>query len=80
MPQLQPVPTSLWLLELLSSSARIQPTEVHLTAAKRIFHYLKGTTDLGLRYRNRQMGNFQGRYSDSDWAGDPDNQLLGIYS
>ena len=49
-----------------------KPTETHLTAVKRIFRYLKGTMDLGLRYK-RAGGPVLG-YSDADWAGDHDNR------
>ena len=43
------------------------PTQAHLTAVKRIMRYLKGTTDLGLKY-TADSGNLIG-YSDADWAG-----------
>ena len=43
-----------------------QPSELHMTAAKRILRYLKQTKDLNLTYvRNSIVG-----YSDADWAGD----------
>ena len=45
------------------------PTESHLTAIKRIFHYLKGTIDIGLRYQKCDNGTLIG-FSDADWAGD----------
>ena len=49
------------------------PTESHLTAVKRIFYYLKGTTDIGLRYQKCDNGTLIG-FSDVDWAGDRDNR------
>ncbi|KAL5560316.1 hypothetical protein UlMin_036527 [Ulmus minor] len=45
------------------------PTEVHLLSAKRIFRYLKGTTDFGIFYRNGGESSLIG-FSDSDYAGD----------
>ena len=49
------------------------PTQSHLTAAKRILRYLKGTTYLGLSYKKCAEGNLTG-YSDADWAGDMDDR------
>ena len=51
------------------------PTEAHLTAAKRILRYLKGTADLCLKY-HKSDGKLTG-YSDADWAGD--TRLQGIH-
>ena len=48
------------------------PTEAHLTAAKRILRYLKGTSDLGLKYTMSDNGTLVG-YVDADWAGDFDD-------
>ena len=41
---------------------------VHLTTAKHILRYLKGTVDYGLKYDANQKINLEG-YVDSDWAG-----------
>ena len=49
------------------------PTMAHLTAAKRVLRYLKGTMDLGLTYK-KSDGNVLKAYSDSDWAGDQDDR------
>ena len=49
------------------------PTQSHLTAAKRILRYLKGTVYLGLNYKKCADGNLIG-YSDADWAGDVDDR------
>ena len=49
------------------------PTQSHLTAAKRILRYLKGTVYLGLIYKKCADGNLIG-YSDADWAGDMDDR------
>ena len=50
--------------------ARFQadPREPHLTAVKRIFKYLKGTTDLGLWYPRESDFKLIG-FSDADFAG-----------
>ena len=45
------------------------PTQSHLTAAKRILRYLKGTVYLGLSYKKCADEKLIG-YSDADWAGD----------
>ena len=46
---------------------------VHLTAAKHILRYLKGTIDYGLKYDANQKINLEG-YVDSDWAGSAINR------
>ena len=46
----------------------IDPRHVHLTAAKYILRYLKGTVDYGLKYKTNQRINLEG-FVDSDWAG-----------
>lgn len=47
-------------------------TEVHLTAAKRVVRYVKGTLNFGIKFSTSQSCKLQG-YSDSDWAGSPDD-------
>lgn len=49
------------------------PTEMHLRAAKRIFRYLKGTTDFGIFYKKVKKSSFLG-FTDSDYAGDIDDR------
>jgi hypothetical protein len=49
------------------------PTEQHLLAAKRIFRYLKGTSDFGILYKKGARENLYG-FSDSDYAGDQDDR------
>jgi len=51
--------------------ARFQsdPREPHLTAVKRIFRYLKGTTNLGLLYKKYSDYKLVG-FCDADYAGD----------
>ena len=51
----------------------MQILRCHLTAAKRILRYLKGTEYLGLSYKKCADGNLTG-YSDADWAGDMDDR------
>ena len=46
----------------------IDPSSVHLTAAKHILRHLKGTIDYGIKYNANQKINLEG-YVDSDWAG-----------
>ena len=48
------------------------PTEVHLTAVKRIYRYLKSSSDLALTHKKSE-DNFC-CFSDSDWASDRDNR------
>jgi hypothetical protein len=53
------------------------PSEAHMTAAKRILRYLKGTANFGLKYRKcTSTGDAIGLfgYSDADWAGDIDDR------
>ncbi|XP_017438303.1 secreted RxLR effector protein 161-like [Vigna angularis] len=45
------------------------PKETHLSAFKRIFQYLKGTTSLGLCYKRSESFDLKG-YCDADFAGD----------
>lgn len=49
------------------------PDSSHLTAVKRIYRYLKGSVNLGLRYTKQVDGQLI-TYSDADWAGDHDNR------
>ena len=46
----------------------IDPRSVHLTAAKDILRYLKGTVDCGLKYDANRKINLEG-YVDTDWVG-----------
>uniref|UniRef100_A0A2N9GA49 Apple domain-containing protein n=1 Tax=Fagus sylvatica TaxID=28930 RepID=A0A2N9GA49_FAGSY len=48
------------------------PTSIHLTAAKRILRYLKGTLHLGLSFRPGPLK--LSAFTDADWAGDPDDR------
>ena len=50
------------------------PTTEHMSAVKRILRYVKGTLDLGLVYEKNEAGIKLVGYSDSDYAGDPDDR------
>ena len=50
-----------------------EPTELHLTALKRILRYLKETSHLALTYIRSDSNQVEG-YSDADWAGDQDHR------
>ena len=50
------------------------PTFDHLSAAKRILRYVKGTLQYGLRYLKCQLQDALIRYSDNDFAGDMDDR------
>ena len=50
-----------------------KPSEAHLTAVKRIFCYLKGTTNVSLKYKKSKSAQLIG-YSDADYAGDLDDR------
>ena len=55
------------------SKFNARPSEAHLTAAKRILRYLKGTSNLALKYKKSDEEIPIG-YSDADWAGDMDDR------
>jgi hypothetical protein len=48
------------------------PTDVHLSAAKRVLRYLKGSIDHGIWYSKSSIQ--LNAFCDSDWAGDPDDR------
>ncbi|MCH81938.1 hypothetical protein A2U01_0002732 [Trifolium medium] len=50
-----------------------KPTYMHLTAAKRILRYLKGTMSLGILYKRGIDSHLQG-WTDSDYVGDIDDR------
>ncbi|CAJ2640974.1 unnamed protein product [Trifolium pratense] len=50
-----------------------KPTDMHLTAAKRILRYLKGTMSLGILYKRGSELQLHG-WTDSDYAGDIDDR------
>jgi hypothetical protein len=48
------------------------PTSVHMTAAKRVLRYLKGSVDCGLHYYKISLTI--NAFCDADWAGNPDDR------
>lgn len=52
------------------------PTEKHFNGAKRVLHYIKGTTDYGILYGRATSVKLLS-FSDSDWAGN-DEQMKSI--
>ena len=48
------------------SKFNCSPTETHLTAAKRVLRYLRGTPDFGIRYKKSDKPPVA--YSDASWA------------
>jgi hypothetical protein len=48
------------------------PTTTHWTAAKRVLRYLKGSINHGLHFAKGSL--HLNAYSDSDWAGNPDDR------
>ena len=48
------------------------PTDIHLTAAKHILRYVRGTIDRGLFYIPGPIS--LSAFSDADWAGDPNDR------
>ena len=50
-----------------------QPSSDHWSGVKRVFRYIKGTLNFGLRF-SAGDATLHG-YSDADWAGDPDTRL-----
>ncbi|XP_074360682.1 secreted RxLR effector protein 161-like [Apium graveolens] len=54
------------------------PTVMHMNAAKKILRYVKGTIDYGLLYSRWSRNNILTGYSDSDLAGNvEDNKSTG---
>jgi hypothetical protein len=49
-----------------------KPLENHWNAEKAVLRYLKGTLDYGIKYTDASDVELIG-YSDSDWAGNPDD-------
>jgi hypothetical protein len=52
------------------------PGDTHLAAAKQILRYLKGTSNLGIRYQKQsdRSSNYLWGYVDSDHGGNPDDR------
>src|SRR5258705_12608694 len=50
--------------------------EKHFNVMKCIYHYLNGTSDLGLLFYRNQFNHDPVGFSDLDWAGDPNTWRL----
>ena len=63
------------VMQAVGQVARFQaaPKEAHVLAVKRIFRYLKGTTDLGLWYPKGNKLTLEA-YIDADWVGSVDDR------
>ena len=48
----------------------------HITGVKRIFHYLKGTTNHGITYSKSDSGLTAVRYADTDWGEQKDQKSI----
>lgn len=66
------MPNILYFVRLVSRHME-KLTITHFKAAKKIFHYLKGTINFGLLYIVSNSYKLIG-YSDSDWGGDIDDR------
>jgi len=64
-----------YVMQAVGQVARFQaaPKEAHVLAVKRIFRYLKGTTDLGLWYPKGNKLTLEA-YTDADWEGSVDDR------
>ena len=60
-------PDLMFAVSLLSRYLH-QPGSSHLTAAKRILRYIKGSADLGIKYSKVEYSKLEG-FVDSDWGG-----------
>jgi hypothetical protein len=57
------------------SQFNLNPGPSHLTAAKRVFRYLRGTITLGITYDSKDhLPSSIELFSDSDWANSPDDR------
>src|SRR5258708_6343050 len=63
-------PDIMFAIHYLSQHS-IAPGEKHLNTMKHIYHYLNGTSDLGLLFYGNQFNCDLVSFSNSDWAGDP---------
>ena len=62
------------VMQAVGLVARFQsgPKEMHVIVVKRIFKYLKGTMDYGLRYPESQDFVLKA-FTDADWEGSVDD-------
>ena len=57
------------------SQYMVEPSHVHLVAAKHVMRYLKGTLDCGLRYAYDSEIRLHG-YADSNWVGSVEERKI----
>ena len=50
------------------------PTRQHMLAAKRIIRYLKGTSNIGIKYNRNESQQGLIEYTNNDYAGDVDDR------
>ncbi|GMP43115.1 hypothetical protein CsSME_00012610 [Camellia sinensis var. sinensis] len=65
-------PAIMYTVSLISRYME-NPIEMHLKAAKRIFRYLKGTSNFGILYKRGEKQSFFG-FTDSDYVGGIDDR------
>jgi hypothetical protein len=51
----------------------INPGPVHYTALKRVFRYLRGTSEIGITYRSKPISSIE-FFSDADWGNNIDHR------
>ena len=51
----------------VTSKFSSKPADAHLTAVKRIYHYLKGSSDVTLKYKKSGYAQLIG-YTDADYG------------
>ena len=66
-------PDLMYVMSLMSRYME-KPTELHMTAVKRVLRYLRGTTELGICYKKRIEDDGLIAYLDSDYAEDLDDR------
>jgi hypothetical protein len=66
-------PDILFAVQTLSQFNQ-KPTETHWSAVKRVFRYLKKTSDYKLTYGGEDVSDELIGYTDADWASDPNTR------
>jgi hypothetical protein len=71
-----------YIVNQLGSQVRY-PSSIKIKACKRVFRYLKGSRDIGITFRRNENADFKLNliaYSDSDFAGEPEENDLPMRS
>ena len=55
------------------SQAMVKPTKIFWKVCKHVLRYLRGTSEYGLWYREKDEVKLHG-FMDADWAGSPTNR------